>query len=177
MARGAGAQQRTTINLALDSAIFGAFLAATAPRLTGIAIHEWLGIAFGVAIMTHLLLHWQWIIEVARRFFGKVTWTARVNYVLNTLLFIVMTIIIATGLMISEAALPLLGFQLPHDHIWSQIHRLASDAAVLLIGFHVALHWRWIVNSTRRLLRISTRRPASITQPVTVTSRAVREVP
>lgn len=176
MARGAGAQQRTTINLALDSAIFGAFLAATAPRLTGIAIHEWLGIAFGMAIVTHLLLHWQWIIEVARRFFGKVTWTARVNYVLNTLLFIVMTIIIATGLMISEAALPLFGIQLPRDHVWSQVHRLASDAAVVLIGLHVALHWRWIVNATRRLLGRSTRRAVAIAEPATVTPRAVREV-
>jgi len=36
---------------------FLAFLVAMAPRFSGMAIHEWLGIAFGAAITTHLLLH------------------------------------------------------------------------------------------------------------------------
>jgi hypothetical protein len=142
---------RTTVNLLLDSAIFVAFLIATSPRLSGLAIHEWLSLALGAAIVTHLLLHWSWIVQVTRRFFGKVTWSARVNYILNTLLFISFTVIIVTGLLISEVALPLLGISLEGDRLWQTIHRLASDATVILAGLHVALHWRWIVNATKRL--------------------------
>ena len=52
----------TKVNLIVDSIVFIAFLIVTAPHFTGIAIHEWLGIAFGAGITTHLLLHWQWIV-------------------------------------------------------------------------------------------------------------------
>ena len=74
---------RNKTNLIIDLAIFSVFLVAMAPRFSGLAIHEWLGVGFGAAIITHLLLHWQWIIEVTKRFFGKVQWSARINYVLN----------------------------------------------------------------------------------------------
>ncbi len=146
------AKRRTLTNLALDGALFVAFLIATAPRLTGIAIHEWLGIALGAAVVTHLVIHWSWIVGVTRRFFNRTSGSARLNYALNTLLFIIFTTIIFTGLMISETALPWIGIRFEQDRFWTQLHHLASDAAVFLIGVHVALHWRWIVNVTRRLL-------------------------
>lgn len=41
------------VNFAVDTAIFVAFLVAMAPRFSGIAIHEWLSIAFAAAIVTH----------------------------------------------------------------------------------------------------------------------------
>ena len=113
--------------------------------------------AFGAAIATHLLLNWSWIVEVTRRFFGKARWSARVNYVLNTLLFVDMTLIIFTGLMISEAALPLLGIQVSHGGAWRRLHDLTANLGVLLIGLHLALHWHWIVNATKRLIGVPRR--------------------
>lgn len=153
---------RNKVNLAIDIGIFGAFLAATAPKLTGLAIHEWLSIGFGVAIITHLLLHWQWIVEVTKRFFSKAQMSARVNYVLNTLLFIIFTLIIFSGLMISEVALPLFGIQATPGFTWRSIHKLSADASVFLLGLHVALHWKWIVNAVKRFVitPIWSRRPA-----------------
>ena len=61
----------------------------------------------------HLLLHWAWIAGVTRRFFQRVQGAARLNYLLNTLLFIDVTLIIFTGVMISEVALPLFGLRFP----------------------------------------------------------------
>ncbi|MEI7848867.1 MAG: hypothetical protein WCK35_23905 [Chloroflexota bacterium] len=49
----------TKTNLVLDLTIFTAFLVASNPRITGNSIHEWLGISFAAAIITHLLFHWQ----------------------------------------------------------------------------------------------------------------------
>lgn len=143
---------RNKVNLLIDSTIFIAFLVAMAPRFSGIAIHEWLSIAFGAAIITHLLLHWQWIVGVARRFFSVARWSARLNYLLNTLLFVDMTIVIFSGLLISEAALPLLGIQTVRGGIWRQLHDLSANLAVVLLGLHIALHWSWIVNAVKRYL-------------------------
>lgn len=100
---------RSKVNLVVDIVIFVAFLIATAPHFTGIAIHEWLGLAFGAAIVTHLLLHWQWIVETTKRIFSKLPGKTRLNYALNILLFIDVTLIAFTGIMISKSALPTRG--------------------------------------------------------------------
>src|SRR3954469_11124985 len=95
------ASQNTT-NLIVDTVIFLIFLVVEAPKFSGLPAHEWLGIAIGAGVLTHVLLHWQWVIEISKRFFGKTQVIARVNYILNILLFIAITTIIFTGLMISE---------------------------------------------------------------------------
>jgi hypothetical protein len=102
-------RQRQKLHLLLDSAMFLAFLVATAPRFSGIAVHEWLGLAFAVAVITHLLLNWAWIVGITQRLFGRIQAQARLNYMLNLLLFIDVTVLTFTGLVISQVALPLLG--------------------------------------------------------------------
>jgi hypothetical protein len=140
----------TKVNLGVDVGIFVAFLLAGAPRFTGLAVHEWLSLALGAMIIGHLLLHWQWIAAVTRRFLSHTSWQARANYVLNALLFIAVTLVIFSGVMISETALPTLGIEIERNMLWRQLHGLVSDFTVLLLGLHVALHWRWITNSVRR---------------------------
>jgi hypothetical protein len=152
LTRQTSTQNRNKLNLFVDIGIFLAFLVAMAPRFSGIAIHEWLSIAFGAAIVTHLLLHWQWIVEVTRRFLGKAQWSARVNYVLNALLFIDVTIVIFTGLLISEVALPGLGIVVARGGAWRMLHTLSANLFVFLIGLHVALHWQWIANTVKRVV-------------------------
>lgn len=142
----------TKVNYLIDLLIFIAFLVAMDPRLTGIAIHEWLSIAFGAAIIIHLLLHWKWLVATTSRFFRKVARQARLNYILNALFFIDMTLIIFTGIMISEAALPLLGIRFDPNFLWRRLHSMTADAGVFILGLHVALHWKWIVNTTKRYL-------------------------
>jgi hypothetical protein len=148
---------RNSLNLWIDLGVFSAFLAATAPHFTGIAIHEWLGLALGAGLFTHLLLHWSWVAAVTRRFFGATTWRARLNYVLNALLFVAFTVIIVTGLMMSEEVLPLIGITAAHGGVSKMLHSLATNVTLGLTGLHVALHWPWIVNMVGRLF---TRRPA-----------------
>lgn len=140
---------RNMTNLIVDIAIFVGFLVAMAPHFTGMAVHEWLGLAFGGAIVTHLLLHWQWLVEVTKRFFGKAQWSARINYLLNAALFIDLTAIIFTGVMISESALPALGINLDASG-WRGLHGTSANLFLPLIGLHVALHWQWIVNMLKR---------------------------
>lgn len=138
------------VNYLVDLSIFIAFLVALDPHSTGMTIHEWLGIAFGAAAVIHLLLHWKWLVATTRRFLGKLPRQSRVNYALNSLLFINMTLLIFSGLMISEIALPAVGLQLSAAFAWRTLHALTADWALLLLGLHVALHWKWILNTTKR---------------------------
>ncbi|MCA0350468.1 MAG: DUF4405 domain-containing protein [Chloroflexi bacterium] len=158
---------RTKTNYVVDLVIGLSFLIATAPNATGEPIHEWLSMGLAVMVVTHLLLHWQWIVAITKKIFRKVAWQQRINYILNIRkvawqqrinyilnigLFIDMTIIMFTGIMISKTVVPLLGLELPNNMTWRSLHGLASDAGVFLIGLHLALHWDWIVRTSKRYL-------------------------
>jgi hypothetical protein len=146
------ATKQTLTKFGLDLAIFVGFLLALDPRATGIAVHEWLSIAAAAAIVVHLLLSWNWIVGVSRRFFKQTAWRARVNYILNWLLFIDGVLILLTGLMISRVVLPTLGIQLGGNRFWNSLHSLSADGSIFILGLHVALHWDWIVNVVKTYL-------------------------
>src|SRR5262245_33264993 len=113
---------QTKIKWVVDLIIFVAFLVAMDPRSTGVAIHECLATAALAAITVHLLLSWDWVVHVTRRFVGKVNGQTRVNYVINWLLFINVTVIMLSGFMISKTVMPFLGISLPENFTWRMLH-------------------------------------------------------
>lgn len=149
--------------LYVDLALFGAFLVVMSPHFSGMTIHEWLGISMGAGVIVHMLINWSWIVGITKRFFGKVTWSARLSYLLNVLLFINFVLVAFTGVMISEEALPLLGIQLAASGSWAMLHKLSAEVFPWLMGLHIAVHWHWIVNTIKRLL--GTRRHATVPAP------------
>jgi uncharacterized protein DUF4405 len=134
----------TKTNLILDLTMLGAFLAVSNPHLTGITIHEWLAVSLAGTVITHLLLHWNWILKVGREFFKKLWHQSRLNFIVNTLFFIAMTGTIFSGLMISESVLSTFGIHLQVSRSWRSIHTLMSDASVIMLGVHFALHLKWV---------------------------------
>jgi len=146
------AMSSTKRNLAVDMLIVSGFLFATQPHLTGMAIHEWLGLGLAVGFLTHVLLHWRWVYESTRRLFGKLARQSRVNYLLNLALLAAFTLIIFSGLMISEEILPLIGLQGVHGIVWKCLHTTVADAVVWLVALHIALHWKWIVTAAKKYL-------------------------
>lgn len=144
-------QNRT--KLLLDISTFAAFLIAMDPRTSGIAIHEWLTIALGATVVVHLLLNWNWIIEVTKRLFtkGKGLNGSRINYILNWALFFDGVLIMLSGLMVSEAVMPAFGLTLPPNFMWRELHEVSTNLSILLMGLHMALHWNWIKSTTKRL--------------------------
>ena len=142
---------RTNITkLILDVAAFLGFLLALDPRATGIAIHEWLTIGGTAVIVLHLLLNWNWIAGVTRKFFKKVSVKPRINYILNWLFFIDGVVVMLTGIMISEVVLPAFGIRPPEGGAWRQLHTLSADLSIFILALHTALHWDWIVSISKR---------------------------
>ena len=143
---------RTKTKLWLDMVIFVAFLVAMEPHSSGLAIHEWLTLSMIAALIVHLLLSWDWITEITRRFLGKLGGQRRINYLLNWLLFIDGTLLIVSGVMISEVALPAMGIKLPMGFAWRRLHDISANFALVLLGVHTALHWGWIVKTFGKYL-------------------------
>jgi hypothetical protein len=138
------------VNLWVDLVIFAVMMLVLSPGLTGLSLHEWLGLSIGAGVVIHLLLHWQWIIAVIRRFFSELPLPSRINLILNTALFIDLTVAIFSGLMISREVLPMFGLVVQGGRQWVGLHVLSANLILVLTGLHVALHWKWIANSTQR---------------------------
>lgn len=143
---------QTKTKRAIDIAIFIAFLIAMDPHSSGIAIHEWLATSLIAALVVHLLLSWDWITQITRRFLGRINTQSRINYVLNWLLFVDGTVIMLSGFLISQSVMPFLGIQLPRNFTWRSLHDLSANLFLVLLGLHTALHWSWIVDAFKRYI-------------------------
>jgi len=138
--------------LLVNSILAISFVAISAPQATRMPVHEWLSLAFMGILALHILFSWAWIVGVTRRFMASVRGELRFNYVLDALSYAAMIVATISGLVISEAALPALGFPRPSDRFWSVIHDLSSEALLVLIGVHLAMHWDWVVAAAKRFL-------------------------
>ncbi len=141
---------RTRLDFWFDAALLAGYTLAYSYSFTGIGIHEWLGIALGVALLFHLTLHWDWVIRTTRKLLSprghdKLIWAV------NLLLMLAMVMCVVSGIVISRVALPSLGISLQAGGSWQRFHILTAEVTLGLVPVHVALRWRWLVRIARRL--------------------------
>src|SRR5579862_876989 len=90
---------------ALDTVMLVAYAALQEPGgATGFVLHEWIGLAFIPLFILHIVLSWSWIVTTWGRVWGDRAPRARINFLLNVSLFVMMTIVIVSGVVISEYA-------------------------------------------------------------------------
>lgn len=137
--------------LLIDLLAFVTFLISMDPRSSGIPVHEWLTLAVTGVLIVHLLLNWDWIVDVTKRLFIKSTNWARINYVFNWLLFIDGVLIMLSGIMISQSVMPFFGISMPENFAWRELHDMSAKLFLVILGIHIALHWNWIKVNLMRL--------------------------
>jgi hypothetical protein len=136
--------------LLTDVTVGAITLALLSPVLTGLAIHEWLGIGVAVMVVVHVLFSWQWIVATTLRLFRGQSWLTRFKYVLDALFFITTTLVIYSGLLISRVALPTFGLSIAPGFFWRSLHVQSSNLLLPIMGLHLALNWGWVVSNLRR---------------------------
>lgn len=134
----------------LDTTLLIIFILLLSPRMTGLALHEVLGIIFFIPIIIHLLIAWPWIQNTTRKFFKTATRRTRFNFFLNTILFILLITELVSGFIISQVVLPNLGMNTINDRSWRSVHNMPLNFVVLFAGLHIAINWRWIVAAFKK---------------------------
>src|ERR1700722_6108671 len=112
---------RTRLDFWLDALLLVAYTLAYSLGFTGIAAHEWLGIGLGLVLLVHLTLHWDWVIRTTRKLLRR-SGRERFVWLVNLLLLLSMSLCIASGVLMSEVALPDLGITLRAGSFWRQMH-------------------------------------------------------
>jgi hypothetical protein len=122
-------------------------------RVTGDTAHEWIGVFVFAVCITHNALNWKWYKTI---FKGPYNFRRSVMTAINLLLVLAMTTLVITGLLHSRTVLAFL--HLPGDMLIRQIHTSAAYWCLPLIGAHLGLNWRTILNAFRKMTRISRKR-------------------
>lgn len=132
-------------NLIVDVATLVVYLVVANPALTGIGLHEWLGLGAFVAFFVHLLLHADWAVEALRGSLSRPSWGRTGNLVLDALIVVAFMTAMVSGIMVSGAVLPALGLYAEGYYFWDPLHAMSAKALLALLLVHVIVHWRWIV--------------------------------
>ena len=129
---------RTRLDFWLDALLLAAYTLAYSLGFTGIATHEWLGIGLGAALLVHLTLHWDWVVRTTGKLL-RPGGRERFIWLVNLLLLVSMTLCVASGILISEVALPQLGISPPPSSFWRQVHDTTATLTLILVPVHAAL--------------------------------------
>jgi hypothetical protein len=140
----------------LDCLLLVAFLILMDPRsFYGLTFHEWAGLVIGAFFTIHILMGWDFVKAVTLGFFGSVKNRPRLNYVVDVMLLVFMTLTIVSGLPIARTIdFSWMEFSRTSMPYWRTLHTTSSMIALLAIGIHLGLHWEWV---TSRILPVAGR--------------------
>jgi Prokaryotic cytochrome b561 len=135
---------RLLLDIVVDVVLLIAFTVDSNTNLTGLVIHEWLGIAFGVAFVFHLALHWGWVLETGRRLFGNEPRREKIKWWVDAVMYLMMGAAVVTGWYISRHAAPALGVGRVNEQFFRSLHGTVANISVVFVGVHLGLNWRWM---------------------------------
>ncbi len=135
-------------------------------RQTWDDIHTWGGLLMILAAVVHVTLHWSWVRMMSRRVFNtmlsrgsKFSKGAKVNVLVDLLIAVgfLVTAVSAIYFLFVPA-----GFQggnnpgwdpgfLFSRSMWDLLHTWGFVAMIFGAVLHLFIHWRWIVNVSRRM--------------------------
>lgn len=120
---------------------------------TGMAFHEIAGIVICGAFLLHKLFNWKWIKKVTKGLFGRqMPLRAKLCYLLDVILLLCMAFILISGISISKVVFP--NLQIGTSLNFKQLHVSVSYLTLLFLGIHVGLHWKWVMDMFKKLVRL-----------------------
>jgi hypothetical protein len=138
-------------------------------------LHTWGGVLMIAAVVVHLAIHWDWVKMMTRRIVNamrsrgsRLSRGAQINVVIDLAVGVSFLLCALTGIYFLFA--PSGGFQggqnpgwdpgfLFSRTTWDLIHTWSGVALIVTAVIHLAIHWRWVKNVTRRVFLSLWQRP------------------
>ncbi|WP_165170054.1 DUF4405 domain-containing protein [Adlercreutzia sp. ZJ242] len=132
----------------LDVLMLVAYLVAANPVMTGIPLHEYLGLGVFVVMAVHIALS-----------AGGLVGHGRWGYLaLNVVLLVSLAVCMVSGVMVSGTVLPALGLYATGYFFWDPLHALSAKVLLAALLVHLVLRgpvvWAWIRGGRTKALAI-----------------------
>ena len=144
-------------------------------------LHTWGGVLMIVAVIIHFAIHWDWVKMMTRRIVNamrsrgsRLSRGALINVVIDLAVAVSFLLCALTGVYLLFA--PSGAFQggqnpawdpgfLFSRTTWDLIHTWSGAALIIAAVIHLAIHWRWVMNVTRRVFLSLWQRPQRADAP------------
>ena len=124
---------------ALDVVAAALFAVAVLPQLTGIAAHEWLGIAALAALLVHLAARLDALAGLCRAAAHR-SFLALARVALDAALFLTLAVCAVSGALVSATVLPAFGLFAPGYFVWDPLHAASAKVLLALVLVHAVSH-------------------------------------
>ncbi|MDO5517045.1 MAG: DUF4405 domain-containing protein [Clostridium sp.] len=141
------------VKLLLDIIMTICFICIMKIKITGMSMHEKLGILIFALVCMHLILNYKWIKAMTGRIFDKnLKPIMKISYALNMILCLLILLVIVSGMMISVTIFTQISWG--NRALWANVHKIASLSAFICISIHVGMHWKYIMSGFKRMFKI-----------------------
>lgn len=117
-------------------------------NITGLKLHEMLGVGICFLFLFHKILNFKWIKAMTKSLFkNNISSRAKTMYIIDTVLIVLVILTVYTGILVSKHIL----IGVTTTNITATIHRhhcLAYLLGVTLL-IHIGLHWPFIRNAVK----------------------------
>ncbi len=145
--------RETTCNLIVDVVVLVAYLVVANPAITGVGLHEWLGLGLLVLLVVHVALHVDWVVEAVRSAHAHPSAMRAGCLVVDALAFVALAVCVVSGLFVSGDVLRAFGWYAEGYYFWDPLHALSAKVLLALALVHLALHGKWIAGAFSRRSR------------------------
>ena len=132
--------------LVVDALALVLYVVVSLPALTGVGVHEWLGLGVGVVLLVHGAQH---IDFVGRLLAARCSLRTTGRMLLDVALVLSVVVVALSGLMESGAVLPTFGLYAEGYYFWGPLHAASAKVLLALLIVHGALN----IGSVWRLMR------------------------
>lgn len=123
-----------------DLVVLAAYLVAANPVLTGIPVHEYVGLGVAALMAAHIVASADGLLAFRRGRWGRA--------LLNGVLLVALATCVLSGVMVSGDVLPALGLYAEGYHFWDPLHALSAKVLLAALLVHVVLRapmvWSWM---------------------------------
>ena len=129
------------------------FICLTKIKITGMHMHEVVGIIVTLLVIIHLALNFSWVKAITLKIFDKnLNYKIRITYCINVLLAILVCIIFISGILVSVTILT--NISTANRGTWAFIHRKAALITFILIIVHALLNIKMIKSHCKKMYKI-----------------------
>lgn len=141
------------IKYCLDIIMTICFICIMKIMITGISLHEKLGLIILGLVILHIILNYRWVKGMALRIFDtKLNLVTKISVVLNLVLAILTVLLVVSGILISVTIFTNIAAE--NRELWANIHKKSALLLFICISIHIGLHWKMIMYGFKNMFKI-----------------------
>lgn len=137
------------IKIVLDIIMFISMILLMKTNITGLQLHEILGICLFIIFIIHKIINFKWVKSVGKNILNKnMKSKSKIMFFLDLILFVFITLNVITGILISKFIL--VSITVNNIETVTILHKFFAWWSLILISIHIGLHWENVVNYFER---------------------------